>query len=93
MTHAITIFSARKILTMNTYQPVATHVAVREGRVLGTGSLDELAKWGDYTIDKSFADKVLLPGFVKILDTGHTRPFGSVRSKRNAGAEYHFPLQ
>ena len=65
MTHAITIFSTRKILTMNTYQPVATHVAVREGRILGTGSLDQLAEWGDYTIDKSFADKVLLPGFVE----------------------------
>ena len=65
MTHAITIFAARKILTMNTYQPAATHVAVREGRILGTGSLDELAEWGDYTIDKSFADKVLLPGFVE----------------------------
>ena len=65
MTHAITIFSARKILTMNTYQPVATHVAVREGRILGTGSLDELVEWGEYTIDKRFADKVLLPGFVE----------------------------
>ena len=65
MTHAITIFSARKILTMNTYQPVATHVAVRKGRILGTGSLDELAEWGDYTIDNSFEDKILLPGFVE----------------------------
>ena len=65
MTHAITIFAARKILTMNTYQPVATHVAVREGRILGTGSLDELAEWGDYTIDNSFEDKILLPGFVE----------------------------
>ena len=65
MTHAITIFSARKILTMNTYQPVTTHVAVRGGRILGTGSLDELAEWGDYTIDNSFEDKVLLPGFVE----------------------------
>ena len=65
MTHTITIFSARKILTMNTYQPVATHVAVRRGRILGTGSLDELAEWGDYTIDNSFEDKILLPGFVE----------------------------
>ena len=65
MTHAITIFSARKILTMNTYQPVATHVAVRRGRILGTGSLDELAEWGDYTVDNSFEDKILLPGFVE----------------------------
>jgi predicted amidohydrolase YtcJ len=65
MTHTITIFSARKILTMNAYQPVATHVAVREGRILGVGSLDELAEWGDYTLDQIFADKVLLPGFVE----------------------------
>ena len=65
MTHTITIFSARKILTMNTYQPVTTHVAVRGGRILGTGSLDELAEWGDYTIDNSFEDKILLPGFVE----------------------------
>ena len=65
MTHTITIFSARKILTMNTYQPVTTHVAVRRGRILGTGSLDELAEWGDYTIDNSFEDKILLPGFVE----------------------------
>ena len=65
MTHAITIFSARKVLTMNTYQPVATHVAVRGGRILGAGSLDELAEWGDYTIDNSFEDKILLPGFVE----------------------------
>ena len=65
MTHTITIFSARKILTMNTYQPVATHVAVRRGHILGTGSLDELAEWGDYTIDNSFEDKILLPGFVE----------------------------
>ena len=32
---------------------------------MGTGSLDELVEWGEYTIDKRFADKVLLPGFVE----------------------------
>ena len=45
MTRSTTIFSAKKILTMNSYQPVATHVAVRDGRILGAGSLDELAQW------------------------------------------------
>ncbi|MEE2802864.1 MAG: amidohydrolase [Pseudomonadota bacterium] len=65
MTDGITIFSARKIVTMNTYQPVATHVAVKQGRILGVGSLDELAKWGDYTLEQRFAGKVLLPGFVE----------------------------
>ncbi len=34
---ATTIFAARKIITMNRYQPEASHVAVRDGRVLGDG--------------------------------------------------------
>ena len=65
MARLITIFSAQKILTMNAYQPVATHVAVSEGRILGVGSLDDLAGWGTYTLDTRFADKTLLPGFVE----------------------------
>ncbi len=65
MTSSTTIFAAKKILTMNSYQPVATHVAVRDGRILGVGSLDELAHWGDYTLNETFCDKVLVPGFVE----------------------------
>ena len=60
-----TIYSARKILTMNPRRPEATHVAVREGRVLGTGTLEELAGWGDHELDDRFADKVIVPGFVE----------------------------
>ena len=61
----ITIFLTRKIITMNSYQAVATHVAVRDGRILGVGSLDDVTGWGDYVIDDRFADKVLMPGFVE----------------------------
>ena len=32
-----TIYSARKIITMNPRRPVATHVAVRDGRIVGAG--------------------------------------------------------
>jgi predicted amidohydrolase YtcJ len=32
-----TIFQARKIITMNPSRPLATHVAVRDGRILGAG--------------------------------------------------------
>src|ERR1700741_2329248 len=60
-----TIFRAQRILTMNPSRPEATHVAVRDGRVLGAGSLDELAGWGPYALDESFADKVLMPGLVE----------------------------
>ncbi|MEE3291405.1 MAG: amidohydrolase family protein, partial [Pseudomonadota bacterium] len=65
MASSTTIFAAKKILTMNSYQPIATHVAVRDGRILGVGSLDELAHWGDYTLNETFCDKVLVPGFVE----------------------------
>mgnify|MGYP005709850589 CR=1 FL=1 len=61
----ITIYAARKILTMNPRRPTATHLAVRDGRVLGTGNLDDLTGWGAYTLDDRFADKVLMPGLVE----------------------------
>ena len=61
----ITIYRARKIITMNARQPVADHVAVRDGIILGAGALKELAGWGDYVLDERFADKVLMPGFIE----------------------------
>jgi len=60
-----TIFQARKILTMNPSRSLATHVAVRDGRILGAGSLDELKGWGDHRLDTTFADKILMPGLVE----------------------------
>lgn len=60
-----TLLRARKIITMNSYRHEATHVAIRDGRVLGVGSADELSGWGDMRPDDRFADKVLMPGFVE----------------------------
>lgn len=62
---ATTIYSARKILTMNPRQPEVSHVAVREGRILGAGALKDLKGWGAYTLDERFADKVLMPGMIE----------------------------
>ncbi len=59
------IYAAKRILTMNPTRPEASHVAVREGRVLGAGSLEELAGWGDYDLDDRFAGHVLMPGLVE----------------------------
>ena len=59
------IYPARKIITMNPNRPVTSHVAVREGRILGTGTLEELAGWGAYSLDDRFADKVLMPGLIE----------------------------
>jgi predicted amidohydrolase YtcJ len=62
---SLTIYHARRILTMNPARPEATHVAVRDGRIVGAGALDELAGWGAHTVDDRFADKVLMPGLVE----------------------------
>jgi predicted amidohydrolase YtcJ len=60
------VFAARKILTMNPSQPAATHVAVRDGRVVAVGSLDEICgRDTNVEVDRRFGDKVLLPGFVE----------------------------
>lgn len=65
-----TIFTARKIVTMNLANPEAQAVAVREGRILCAGTLEECQAWGEATVDDRFADHVLIPGFVEAH--GHT---------------------
>ena len=64
-----TIFSARKIITMNPSRPQATHVAVRDGRILGVGSLPELESWGDYTLDEKFKNTIKKNNLVTIFST------------------------
>ncbi len=59
------IYSARKIITMNPNQPAVSHVAVRDGRILGAGNLADLEPWGEYELDERFVEKVLMPGFVE----------------------------
>jgi predicted amidohydrolase YtcJ len=61
----IKIFSAKKIHTLNPSNPLATHIAVREGVILGVGSLDDVSGWGEYVLDESFKDKVIVPGFIE----------------------------
>lgn len=61
----ITIYACGKIITLNPARPTATHIAVSDGRIIGTGSLEELAGWGEYTLDGRFAEKVVIPGLVE----------------------------
>lgn len=71
MKKKITLFPARKVLTMNPEQPEATAVAVMDGRILGVGDLNELATAitsgavGSYEVDTIFKDKILMPGIVE----------------------------
>ena len=53
----ITVYPARRIITMNPMQESATHVAVRDGRVLAVGSLADMQAWGDFVLDERFAGR------------------------------------
>lgn len=67
-TEKITVYVARKIVTMDPGWPTATAVAVKDGRILSVGSFDDLKPWLNrfpYQVDKRFADKVIYPGFIE----------------------------
>jgi predicted amidohydrolase YtcJ len=59
------IFPARRVLTMNPASPVAAAVAVRDGRIVGVGDADALARRGPHRIDDRHVDRVLMPGLVE----------------------------
>lgn len=60
---------AEKVITLEADQREARAVAVVDGRILAVGSLEQVkATIGDgrsYHIDLTFADKVIMPGFVE----------------------------
>lgn len=63
----ITVFVAKKVVTMDPSNPIATAVAVSDGKILSVGTLDDLKPWTDRyptQINREFADKVIYPGFV-----------------------------
>lgn len=62
-----TIFTAKEIITLDPAKPKATAVAVVGDKILAVGSLDELKKAaGDqpYIVDNTFAQQVIVPGFI-----------------------------
>jgi len=61
----ITVFAAKKIITMDRNRPVATHVAVRDGLILAVGDQNCADAWGPVAHDDSLSDSVLMPGFVE----------------------------
>lgn len=79
----ITVFTARKIVTMDPGWPEATAVAVADGRIVSVGrNIEDLKPWTDaypHSIDDRFRDKVIYPGFVE----AHTHPvMGSLAISR-----------
>jgi predicted amidohydrolase YtcJ len=62
------VFTARKILTMERANPIATAVALGGDRVLAVGSIEEVKKAladRSFALDERFASKVLIPGLIE----------------------------
>ena len=60
---------------MNPANPEAQAVAVRDGRIVCVGTLQECQSWGEAHVDDRFAGHVLVPGFVEAH--GHTADSGN----------------
>jgi predicted amidohydrolase YtcJ len=70
----VTIYTAREVVTLDTDKPTAQAVAVVGDRILAVGSVDKLKEIvGDqpYSVDTTFSDKVVVPGFI----AQHDHPF------------------
>ncbi|MEQ9696008.1 amidohydrolase [Shimia sp. SDUM112013] len=80
----ITVFRARKIITMDANRPEATHVAVRNGRILAVGDADCADQWGAVTHDDQLSDSILMPGLIE----GHAHMMAGAMW-RYAYAGYH----
>jgi hypothetical protein len=61
----IALFLSRKVITHWPAVPEAEAVAVKDGIVIAVGSEADLTSLGEHTIDDTFADKILMPGFVE----------------------------
>ncbi len=64
----VTIFEARKIVTMSRSLPTARFMAVSDGVILGLAqSVEALEPWTagrEHNVDRRFADKILFPGLI-----------------------------
>ena len=61
-----TIFRAARIITMGHDTPFATHLRVRDGRVLAVGDERAVRAWeGPAELDESLDGRIVLPGFVE----------------------------
>ena len=63
----ITVFPARKVVTMDPGRPFAEAIAVMDGKVLSTGSLTSMQPWlsrNEHVIDTTLEDQVIMPGLI-----------------------------
>lgn len=61
------IYTAREFITMDPQRPTAEAIAVRDGKFVAVGTRAEVGETvgEDVRLDKSFNDKVVMPGFIE----------------------------
>jgi len=70
MNEQVTVYLAKKIITMNPEQRFARAVVVKDGRILSVGEPDAVVDWlkkspfAPYKMETEFQDKILMPGIV-----------------------------
>lgn len=65
---AVTVYVAKKIITMDTGVPIARAVAVEAGRIVAVGTLDEVKRalgGRPYSVDETFKSKIVMPGLIE----------------------------
>ena len=63
----ITIYTAKRVITMASAPTEATAIAVRGKRIVGVGTADQLKKQAGNTaikVNDQFKDKIIMPGFI-----------------------------
>jgi predicted amidohydrolase YtcJ len=63
----VVIYPAREVVTLDPARPSAGAVAVQDDRIVGVGSVDELAaavRNATHRIDRTFSNQVIVPGFI-----------------------------
>lgn len=68
------IYAARNIITMNPSLPQAEYIAVCDSKIMAVGPWQAVEHLSGYELDETFADKVILPGFVE----GHSHALEGV---------------
>lgn len=74
MARQLTVFPAKKVITMDPGSPTATAVLIDGERVVEVGDIASMAPWLEafpHKVDERFADKILMPGLID----PHLHPF------------------
>jgi predicted amidohydrolase YtcJ len=70
MNEQVTVYLAKKIITMYPEQPFTRAVAVKDGRILAIGEPEDVMSWltkspfTPHQVETAFQDKILMPGIV-----------------------------